>query len=179
MSHREGSSPSFATASLCNLKQVASPECKLTSPGCCKDLLRPQIGTSIFQVAGLEHRTPYLFPLLPCSQWLPCVLPTTWHLGSAPVYFSLLPPPQFNPAIYPRPSSGCLFICLCQARLLIGHNGPKIALPLVSSRNLVCGLRSVRTEERLGVWQACKKWKGSRRSPVSREGRYLSRVIQG
>lgn len=179
MSHREGSSPSFATASLCNLKQVASPECKLTSPGCCKDLLRPQIGTSIFQVAGLEHRTPYLFPLLPCSQWLPRVLPTTWHLGSAPVYFSLLPPPQFNPAIYPRPSSGCLFICLCQAGLLIGHNGPKIALPLVSSRNLVCGLRSVRTEERLGVWQACKKWKGSQRSPVSREGRYLSRVIQG
>lgn len=179
MSHREGSSPSFAIASLCNLKQVASPECKLTSPGCCKDLLRPQIGTSIFQVAGLEHTTPYLFPLLPCSQWLPCVLPTTWHLGSAPVYFSLLPPPQFNPAIYPRPSSGCLFICLCQAGLLIGHNGPKIALPLVSSRNLVCGLRSVRTEERLGVWQACKKWKGSRRSPVSREGRYLSRVIQG
>lgn len=179
MSHRERSSPSFAIASLCDLKQVASPECKLTCPGCCKDLLRPHIGTSVFPVAGLEHRTPYLFLLLPCSQWLPYVLPTTWHLGSAPIYFSLLPPPQFSPAIYPRPSSGCLFTCLCQAGLLIGHNGPKIALPLASSRNLVCGLRSVRTEERLAVWKACKKWKGSRRSPVSREGRYLSRVTQG
>lgn len=39
----------------------------------------------------------------------------------------------------------------------MGHNGPKIALPLAISCNLACGLR---TEETLGVWQACGSCEG-------------------
>lgn len=131
-------------------------ECKLNHPGCCEDLLRPQVGgTCFFQAAGFNHRAPRLFPLPPCPQRLLC---PSHNLACGLCLFIPVccPPSQFSSAIYPGPSLGCLFTCLYKAGLLTAHNGSKIALPLATSCNLACGLRSVRTEERPGVWQVHK-----------------------